>query len=648
MIYAWYRYILLAVLLGLPFSLKAMDDLIEEWPERVYLVHASHHMLRDSTAIAGHGSNINETTLLPQTRMTHHHCLGGLVPDQNMGRHVNFGGYKILEHDPEGHSDTPYVYMEPWTEFRQQMIGGLPCDTYIFGNHTYGPRSVVFIPKKELTAFHKKNLGFKGKIIKYDPETTRTRDLVRDHLRELRAWEFVHGSSQEDILIHRYDRESCPPVRLSQRQIQEGWEEMGYAYLNHNDSPFCYLEQVLEIGCVSYVRSLLEERNPYHDLMEPIQMQKLRKIVTLYLDAILEILEKGSPESLTLFDQWREKIQKILSFYTDLSLAKGQGKILKWGTSNERFLEGRKQLSAEDFQPLEDYIAVNRFLFPDFWAVFTGNPKEVERLVEIADVDPMSRKHILSFVALSSLYIPERREEALQLLQKANAISAEGLKVNKAVVYHTYDIYLFSFISFARSEKMPDTQETLSLFNDLRVRTFLAHYYEASDLFSQEMTLERFLSLHHESRHFYEASQLDEDKYGTFFDVPLSLRQKIWGYLNEQKPLQTLKDASVLYKEAQRLTGQLTTETLHAEAEIYSLMKAGCLGTLEEIFGELHLRDKFREAFPTDDQFWEEGNKLNSHMQRTMEAIKIDPASLPGYPFFLGKTFLMILNELRE
>ena len=81
-------FIYLFLLIALSFPGKSFNS--DEWDEKMWCVHTSPIMLRDSNAIAGAIDLKNPTLITPEEenihhRMTLHHCLGGIIPDVAMG-----------------------------------------------------------------------------------------------------------------------------------------------------------------------------------------------------------------------------------------------------------------------------------------------------------------------------------------------------------------------------------------------------------------------------------------------------------------------------------------------------------------------------------------------------------------------------------
>lgn len=116
--------------------------------------------------------------------MTLHHTLGTIVQDSAMSRASHTGlTSQVPLREGESMTRRPYVYMAPWSTFEEEVIGGGPLDTFSFGNHKYGPHSIVFIPQAEEAIFREANPDFKGTPVFYNPGSQNVSNLVTEHLR---------------------------------------------------------------------------------------------------------------------------------------------------------------------------------------------------------------------------------------------------------------------------------------------------------------------------------------------------------------------------------------------------------------------------------------------------------------------------------
>jgi len=170
---------------SIPLNLTNLED--------TYMVHLSKIMSENSTKIAGGMlRELNVITLdlqkvivhaegsMIRSRITLHHCFGGVVPECTHGLPVNtlFGQVK-LPSDLYNNKDV-CAYLDPLSEFKGELIGGFAGDMMSIDRHLYKNKSIVVIPNHRVEEFKLQNPHFLGKIIQIDPDKITVTEKVEE------------------------------------------------------------------------------------------------------------------------------------------------------------------------------------------------------------------------------------------------------------------------------------------------------------------------------------------------------------------------------------------------------------------------------------------------------------------------------------
>ena len=144
----------------------------QKFLDNVCLVHASSITPVNNIKVAG--ALINYVAIPFEhaiiTRLTLHHCLGGLVREEVMGVTEKFYGVPISMAMPEGHRDAPFIFITPLSTMHQQVYGGQLNDLFVLDEIEYGNETTVLVNENKLTELKEKNPGFPGLIIPFSVE----------------------------------------------------------------------------------------------------------------------------------------------------------------------------------------------------------------------------------------------------------------------------------------------------------------------------------------------------------------------------------------------------------------------------------------------------------------------------------------------
>ena len=258
-------------------------------PEDTYMVHLSRVMSENSTKIAGGMLLTHDLTTLDlkkatiyvegsmiRSRITLHHCLGGVVPESTHGLPINTLLGKVkLPSDLHTNKDV-CAYLDPLSEFKGELIGGLPEDMISIDRHTYKNKSIVIIPNHRVEEFKLQNPGFLGKIIQFDSNKITVaakveevisqsqnqislKELYQQVILEIREKKFdTLKSIEETFKINglMFDSHESTAFRAMEHLFQPLYNQIDKSYQLSNRSIFSFADQVL--SRLAMIRSLLD------------------------------------------------------------------------------------------------------------------------------------------------------------------------------------------------------------------------------------------------------------------------------------------------------------------------------------------------------------------------------------------------------
>lgn len=615
-------------------SLAAMESVpLREFSQRAYLVHVTSVLLQDSTAIGG---SLTNGTIIPdgkaiRHRATFHTCCGGIVPEECMISVSNFFGLPMIS-KVEGHSEGPYAYLEPFEAFQGERIGGQLNDCFIFDRHQYGKNAVIILPGTDHDKFWEGNANFTGEVVAYDAKTTSLREIVNTTLEQKQAWRITfegqRGGQSYDYPVIRING-----IEVDATLLNEQFKNLILYQGNYNHSHFGILESLLgylnrPFACFYFNTGT----NVRKTLVPSAHATVLRTLIEYQFYKLSEEIQSFSMEKQKTFLSWQQDTSRWISLYFRLlRLAeekKGFDQPEAFGQLVAAYTqEGVLELISKEVPILEksfiigdpDDLGLLRYV-PAYWDSLSymsvGNIQEALNYVEMQR-QPWSNKTFVS----SYLFFKKIFKNPLQLPENMDPIliSAfdEGAKelswiqpstgiLGKGPVEFFRDQFFEMFDDPNKKE-----EHLFALMNVSGIKSALSILLHAPSWNEIELIkLADILTIAPEAALLY-GEPTDYTRCAAF--VRPSLLKVIVNSFKEAKNLNAcfvgfFKALSVTPLNTNGIKNDLIDQiklTVYQEAKMYFevIQSKGC-GTLDEIFTFYDLQKEFREAYPTDENFW--------------------------------------------
>lgn len=619
-------------------SFQAISVSFDDWEDKMWLVHASSIMLKDSTAIASalkEGQEIVPLEANIHLRMTHHHCLGGLVLDQNMALNASFFGIRFQVPMKDGHTNTPFAYLEPWKCFKEEIIGGQCSDTYIFGNHTYGPHSIVIIPTSQKEAFASQNSSFLGKVVTYDPQTQKIRLLITEELKKQNAWH-IDYMGKKDEGEKAQDRIAINGENIDKILFEEAFRSRVIFAANHNYSPFGFLETMLSYFTPPFT-VIHAGKNDFQNVFLADKHETiLKSLANALFDEIGDTMPSMGKKCLTRFKQWRSETDVWLNLYGQLKAAFKSGMLPKNSETLKEIVSKRKNpKEIEDIlsqnilsnQNKDNFFKFIKFpsLFPSYWDNFEFLAPEIfQSLLRKITLEPTTFGLVKSSIAIKRLM--RKREtsgEDSDFFKELLSGSLSSIKCGEKEKTHFSELLFGKF-----SDENVDETDLLKKINLPEIRKLIATLYEKPELISKEkITLEDILPFAPGTRYLYGKVDNSATHHGLFMashflrEKPNNFREAMRSSASHKKMVLTLYTTPL----GTSLENSPLLKHKDSSSDIEKI-KAGVFGTLDDIFAFYGVQAEFRKRFPTDDLFWNQ----------------------PPNDFGMTPRFSFILQELEE
>lgn len=632
----------------------------ETFLEKTWFVHATPILPENNRSIAGvrsadHGYLRSREDGI-HVRKTHHNCLGSLVPDANMAVSMNLWGIPIQYPMKKGHSETPYVLMEPIKDHLGTIVGGGVNDCFTFEDRSYGPNTVYLIPQEDIEVFQQKNPQFKGEIIPYEKGQIPIRDLVTQQLQRKGAWVYDF-SGDPDPDFPEYGEPTKVKINgkeVDYKKFRAIFQELGWWHGNHNyhrlgrlETLFSYFNKAFW-GCTSPTKTELK------DLILPsCHAQVLRALINYEFLKLTEELKYLSSSTYQAFLAWKKDTLTWLDLYNlEYDLEKESKSLFINNPSVKEFFKARQdgeslkrlsqnltKLSSNDLPNPQHMFSndVGIALFvPEYWKNILEfrKPNEAQEVCQFVqasvsgwqDSPAVLTRYCLSHLFGGSLKPIENIDQELvkifqgQASQIPNKTFHKTFKEDKDTKEgkDTFVKMYFKFYEpktdlYGEVTSIPDDKKLLAITNIPQVKQGLSaclgidHWYSLP-----EITLEEILK----------TSPVTQPLYGT-------LEDEYYEFANFLKP-SFLERPVVSYPEGYNLartflhfTQELRLRPINPQfgnpfykalaeqagfptglALTYHLMQQGFFGSLEEIFTALGLKEEFRQTFATDEDFW--------------------------------------------
>jgi|GEM_PF-2752848 len=615
-------------------SLVAMESVpLAEFNQRTYLVHVTPVLLQDSTAIGG---SLTNGTIIPdgkaiRHRATFHSCCGGVVPEECMVSVFNFFGLPMSS-KIEGHSEGPYAYLEPFEAFQGECIGGQLNDCFIFDRHHYGKNAVIILPDTDCDKFRERNAYFTGEVVTYDPKTTSLRKIVNATLEQKQAWRIAfegqRGGQSYDYPVMRING-----IEVDATLLNEQLKNLTLYQGNHNHSHFGILESLLgylnrPFACFYFNKGTNLRKTLIHSAHATV----LRALIEYQFSKLSEEIQRLSVEKQKAFLSWQQDTNYWISLYFRLlRLAEEKkgfdqpeifGQLIAAYTQEDVLNLISKELPILE-KPLSignaDDLGLSRYI-PAYWDSLSymsvGNIQEALSYVE-RQHQPWSEKGVVS----SYLFFKKIFKSPLQLPENIDPIlisafneSTKGLSWIKpsAGIFEKWPVEFFRDQFFELFDDPNKKEEHLfALMNVPGIKSALSILLHVPSWNEREIIkLADILSIAPETALLY-SEPTDYTRCAAFVR-PSLLRVAV----NSFKEAKNLNACFVGFLKALSTTplntngvkndliGQLKL-TVYQEAKMYfEVIQSGSCGTLDDIFDFYSLQKEFREAYPTDESFW--------------------------------------------
>lgn len=646
-------------------------DLTELDPAKVYFVHASQVMLENARAKTGglvgaEGLKLASPHIIP-TRVTLHHCIGGLVPAEMMGVNASIGGFSFSLPTAGGHDFSRYVYIDAYPNFVGDVIGGEVNDTFTT-SHVYGEGSIALIPTEDEARFHEQNPDFKGQLRLYDRKSDSTRDLVSQLLEERGAYRvsFDHRrkSPIANVPVSSYEQLNINGQIVSDTVFENFYHSENLLLRNHNHTRWCALEQLIHLLNAPFMIQQLWAQNGKQHTRKKAHIAVLPehhlKVVMTLLDDQFERLKqevdpRHHPGVIAAMIAWQESYLSFARLYVrELELAKEKKSIFESFATLGYILENKDmpevldelgstltQMTSREFQRFErDKGSSNLSLthkVPEYFNFMTYLPQQEQQEICSSLEASFTQWQLGARVQMSMLlryliikkwqYLPERFQEYFpRLAEKLVSQDKAGLKFLKEELAQIYEF---------RDIKTPDVMHLLNTSTEIAHGFRLLLELPAGE----EISLEDVLSS------LKPTNMLFGNALPSYLGCTEFLRKFALEKAQEKLVLEKMSALQYAAAFAQQFVRFATKlETMPINPNLQNPYDSGLLsftsllsainpeatqivqsmqqnydleqtllrtslqeehfGSLDDIFGAMGLKEKFRAMFPTDEDFW--------------------------------------------
>jgi hypothetical protein len=603
-----------------------------EFAERVYLVHVTPVLLHDSIAIGG---GLTNNKIIPHDkamrhRTTFHTCLGGMVPQECMISRSSFYGLPVYS-SVKDHNETPYAYLEPLEAFEGECIGGQLNDCFIFDRHKYGYKAIIVLPVADLNKFWETNSNFEGEIVTYDPKTTSLRDVVNTTLEQKQAWRITF-EGERGGLSYDYSVIKINGTEIDSNLVNKHFKKCTLYQGNHNYSRFGIIESLLGYLNRPFVHFYLSPKTPlWKTLIPSTSAMVLRSLVEYQFNKLSEEIQGLSKEKHKAFFTWQEETRHWVDLYFRLlRLGEEKKAFDKLETFDqliaERAHENELELIEKRMPVLEkpliigdpDDLGLLRYV-PDYWDALSymplGDIQEGLNWVE-KEYQSWDKKSTVSAylffkkIFRSPLQLPEDIDSSLVLAFSESANDLSSIRPSSEVLKKGV-VEFFRDEFFELFDKPEKELQLFALMNISGVKFTLSILLHTPSWNEKEvLNLEDILSIAPATKQLY-GEQTDYTRCVAFVRPSLlkvsvktmreanNLNAAFCGFLSSlsRAPLNKngIKDD---------ILGKIAL-SMFEEAQLYfDIIKSGRFGSLDEIFAFYNVKNEFREAYPTDDNFW--------------------------------------------
>lgn len=614
--------------------LAAMEAVpLAEFSQKAYLVHVTPVLLQDSTAIAG---SLTNGTIIPDGKAIHHRatfhsCCGGVVPEECIMSAVSFFGLPLYS-AVEGHSEGPYAYLDPFEAFQGECIGGQLNDCFIFDRHHYGKNAVIILPDTDRDKFWERNAHFTGEVVTYDPKTTSLRKIVNATLEQKQAWRMTF-EGQRGGESYDYPAMRINGIEVDATLLNEQFKNLTLYQGNHNHSYFGILESLLgylnrPFACFYFN----EGTNLRKALIPSTHATVLRALIEYQFSKLSEEIHRLSVEKQKAFFSWQQDTNCWISLYFRLlRLAeekKGFDQPETFGQLVAAYIqEDVLDLISKELPVLEkplsignpDDLGFSRYV-PAYWDSLSymsvGDIQEALNYLE-RQHQPWGEKAIVSSylffkkIFKTPLQLPENMDPTLI---SAFDESTKGLSWIKpsAGMLEEGPVEFFRDQFFELFDDPNKKEEHLfALMNVPGIKSALSILLYAPSWNEREVIkLADILSIAPGTALLY-SEPTDYTRCAAF--VRPSLLKVAVNSFKEAKNLNAcfggfLKALSTTPLNTNGIKNDLLGQLrlgAYQEAKMYfEVIQSGHCGTLDDIFAFYDLQKEFREAYPTDENFW--------------------------------------------
>lgn len=611
-------------------SVEPID--FSEFGKKAYLVHVTSVLLHDSTAIGG---GLTNNKVIPhdkamRPRATFHTCSGGMVPEEYMVSVSNFFGLPL--HSPvKDHNKTPYAYLEPFEAFQGECIGGQLQDCFIFDRHHYGKNAIIILPVTDLHKFRQGNSNFEGQVVSYDPQTASLRETVNTILEQKQAWRITFegkpgGQSYDYPIIKINDTE------IDANLLNEHFKNLTLYQGNHNHSRFRILESLLGYLNKPFVHFYLKPDSPLSKtLMPSVEATVVRSLVDYQFNKLGEEIQGLSMEKREAFSVWQEETShwidlyfRLLKFveekkafnkpetFAQLIAARGQEDMLESISAGLPVLEKHLSIGDPDDLGLSLYV-------PAYWDSLSHMPVgDIQEALSYAGKQHQTwdkRPVVASYLFFKKIFRNplQSPEDINPIFISAFAKSAGEL----SWIRPSSSALDKGAVEFFRNEIFdlfgnPETEQQLfALMNIPRVKSALSILLYAPSWNEKEvLSIKDILGIAPGTQQLY-GDQTAYTKCAAFvrpslLKVPVKSFKEAYG-LNACF-CGFLKALSMTPLNTNGIRGDIMGKiklSAYQEAEPYfNVIQSGRYGSLNEIFAFYDLQTEFRQAYPTDEDFW--------------------------------------------
>jgi hypothetical protein len=665
---------------------KPLDH--DEFIDKVYLVHATNVMMKDSTAVAGAaqlGARILPHDKGIRIRTTFHNCLGGLVPDECMSFGTSLMGIPFSLPKTAGNSQVAYAYLEPLKAFQGEVIGGLLNDCFIMDRHRYGENAIVILPETELDNFKKTNEDFPGQLVTYAHQTGSLRATIDSVLKTNDAWQIEFLGKPQGPHIQ------FPEIRVNGTKVEQSFFDECFKTHSiyqghHNYSRFGIIENLLHQLNIPFA---LFHHKPTslatNQFLPPVHATIIKCLIEILFDGLSKEVSGLSTAKQNAFHQWRQETREWIDLYFFMLAQLDNNKdivdprtfaqlISARGNSDEQttIAADAAELPIQKKQAFMDKVASFeeiRFI-PYYWDnLETLSVQELQEAFETIDrrLNPWHKRSL----AASLLYMkkifyhlgqtqctldPALISAFAEASHGARGIEATNCFLNQGPVECYRDEF---FPLFRRADNEP---KILTLMNVPEIKVGLAILLYAPEWNkAEELTLKDILPIAPSTKILF--GEQTEHMMCVAFVRDKLLQTSCANFVQAENlcsaycgfykalSLTPLNENGIVLDGSSRSPFQGATLEFIKEAQPYfELIKSGEFSSLDEIFGFYGVQPEFRQKFPTDELFWNVPADRWSQNAPSFEKILKELISQKKYGRFLqqlssGRASILIEDE---